>query len=173
MSVTQPAEKGKSRSPEPVTLRRWSRSSPVTSIPKPLAELIHKTTPGCKRKTVQCTELLQLFQLFVMLWTVAHQAPLLTKFSRQEFWNGLPCPPPGDLPNPGNEPVSLTSPALAGSFFTQVLHHLGSPNTVVEGILMARREYILDKIRASCLKCKGKYKEEKPEINTLTNYYYQ
>ena len=39
-------------------------------------------------------------------------------FSRQEYWSGLPCPPPGDLPDPGIEPESLTSPALAGRFFT-------------------------------------------------------
>ena len=39
-------------------------------------------------------------------------------FSRQEYWSGLPCPPPGDLPNPGIKPVSLTSPELAGVFFT-------------------------------------------------------
>ena len=39
-------------------------------------------------------------------------------FSRQEYWSGLPCPPPGDLPNPGIKPVSLTSPALAGGLFT-------------------------------------------------------
>ena len=39
-------------------------------------------------------------------------------FSRQESWNGLPCPPPGDLPHPGIEPASLTSSALAGGFFT-------------------------------------------------------
>ena len=51
-------------------------------------------------------------------WTVARQAPLSMGFSRQEYWSGLPCPPPGDLPNPGIEPVSLTSPALAGRFFT-------------------------------------------------------
>ena len=38
-------------------------------------------------------------------------------FSRQEYWNGLPCPPLEDLPNPGIEPVSLTSPELAGGFF--------------------------------------------------------
>ena len=38
-------------------------------------------------------------------------------FSRQEYWSGLPCPPPGDLPNPVIEPVSLTSPVLAGGFF--------------------------------------------------------
>ena len=39
-------------------------------------------------------------------------------FSRQEYWSGLPFPSPGDLPNPGIEPVSLLSPALAGGFFT-------------------------------------------------------
>ena len=38
--------------------------------------------------------------------------------TRKEYWNGMPFPPPGDLPNPGIEPVSLTSPALAGGFFT-------------------------------------------------------
>ena len=38
--------------------------------------------------------------------------------SRQECWSGLPCPPPGDLPNPGVEPASLVSPALTGGFFT-------------------------------------------------------
>ena len=37
---------------------------------------------------------------------------------RQEHWSELPCPPPGDLPNPGIEPESLMSPALAGVFFT-------------------------------------------------------
>ena len=37
--------------------------------------------------------------------------------SRQEYWSGLPCPPPGDLPDTGTEPVSLASPALAGRFF--------------------------------------------------------
>ena len=51
------------------------------------------------------------------LWTIACQAPLFMEFSRQEYWNGLPCPNPGDLPNPGIEP---TSPALAGGFFTIV-----------------------------------------------------
>ena len=57
-------------------------------------------------------------QLSVTIWTVAHQAPLSMEFSRQEYWSGLPCPPPGDLPNPGIEPKSLMSPALAGGFFT-------------------------------------------------------
>ena len=50
--------------------------------------------------------------------TVAHQAPLSMEFSRQEYWSGLPCPPPGDLPDPGIKPMSPVSPALAGGFFT-------------------------------------------------------
>ena len=57
-------------------------------------------------------------QLFATLWTIASQAPLSIGFSRQEYWSGLPCPPPGDLPDPGIEPMSPTSPVLAGGFFT-------------------------------------------------------
>ena len=49
---------------------------------------------------------------------MAHQAPLFTGFSRQEYRNGLSCPPPGNLPHPGIEPACLQSPALAGGFFT-------------------------------------------------------
>ena len=49
---------------------------------------------------------------------VAHQALLSMGFSRQEYWSGLPCPPPGDLCNSGIKPVSLTPPVLAGRFFT-------------------------------------------------------
>ena len=55
--------------------------------------------------------------LFATPWTVARQAPLSIEFSRQECWSGLPSPSPEDLPNPGIELVSLTSPALAGGFF--------------------------------------------------------
>ena len=51
-------------------------------------------------------------------WCVAHQTPLSMGFSRQAHWSGLPFPPPGDLPNPGIKPMSLTSPALADGFFT-------------------------------------------------------
>ena len=57
-------------------------------------------------------------QLFVIPWTVACQAPLSVGFSRQEYWSGLPFLPPVDLPDPGIEPACLTSPALAGGFFT-------------------------------------------------------
>ena len=56
--------------------------------------------------------------LFVTLGTVAHQAPLSMKFSRQDYRSGLLCPPPGNLPDPGIKPTSLTSPELAEGFFT-------------------------------------------------------
>ena len=57
-------------------------------------------------------------RLFVTPWTVAYQAPLFMGISSQEYWSGLPCLPPGNLPKPGIEPASVTSPALAGGFFT-------------------------------------------------------
>ena len=57
-------------------------------------------------------------QLCVTLWTVVRQAPLSMGFFWQEFWGGLLCAPPGDLPDLGVEPMSLMSPALAGRFFT-------------------------------------------------------
>ena len=57
-------------------------------------------------------------QLCATLWTIARQASLSMGFSRQGYWSGLPCPPPGDLPNPGIKPTSLKSPALAGGVFT-------------------------------------------------------
>ena len=63
-------------------------------------------------------QMLSCVQLFVTPKTVAHQAPLSMRFPRPEYWSELPFPLPGDLPNLGIEPVSLTSPALAGEFFT-------------------------------------------------------
>ena len=57
-------------------------------------------------------------RLFATPLTVACQAPLSMGFSRQEYWSGLPCPPPGALPDPGIEPASHTSPESAGGFFT-------------------------------------------------------
>ena len=55
--------------------------------------------------------------LFATPWTVAHQALLSMRFSKEEDWSGWPCPSPGDLPDPGIKPMSLESPALAGGFF--------------------------------------------------------
>ena len=59
-------------------------------------------------------------RLFGTPWTAARQAPLSVGFSWQEYWGGWPCPPVGDSPNPGTELTSLTSPALAASFFTVI-----------------------------------------------------
>ena len=56
-------------------------------------------------------------QLFLTLMTIACQVPLSMVFRRQEYWSGLPCPPLGDLPNPGIEPTSLRYPALVCRFF--------------------------------------------------------
>ena len=57
-------------------------------------------------------------RLFATLWTVAHQTLLSMRLSRQEYWSGLPFLSPGDHPDPGIEPMSFISPALAGKFFT-------------------------------------------------------
>ena len=71
-------------------------------------------------------------QLFETPWTVGQQVPLSTGFFRQEYWNGLPFPPPGDLPDPGIKPSSLVSPALAGGFFTaELLGRLPLDSTLV------------------------------------------
>ena len=73
----------------------------------------------CLLSEVLCSpSLFSCVQLFAILWIVACQVPLSMGFSRQEYWSGLPFPPPGDLPDPGIEPLSLASPALAGRFLT-------------------------------------------------------
>ena len=63
-------------------------------------------------------KLLSHVQRLATPWAVAYLAPLSMGFSRQEHWSGLPCPPPGDLLDPGIETTSLMSPALAPGFFT-------------------------------------------------------
>ena len=71
---------------------------------------------------IPCVCMLSLFshvRLCVTLWTAARQAPLSVGFSRQESWSGLLCPPPGDLPNPGIKPASLTSICIG----RRVLYH--------------------------------------------------
>ena len=74
--------------------------------------------------------------LIVTPWTVARQAPLSMGFSRQDYWSGLPCPPPEDLPSPEMEPKSLMSPASVGRFFTTsaaqeaLPHHPSKPEYI-------------------------------------------
>ena len=67
-----------------------------------------------------CAQLLSHVPLLATLWTVANQAPLFMGFFSQEYWSGLSFLPPGDLPDPGIEPVSPASPTLADGFLTTV-----------------------------------------------------
>ena len=76
---------------------------------------------GINPRVLLCYAVLSHFscvRLLLTLWAVARQAPPRVGLSRQEYWSGLPCPPPGDLPDPGIKPASLMSSALAGRFFT-------------------------------------------------------
>ena len=69
-----------------------------------------------------CDSSLSCVRLFATLWTVAHQAPLSVGLFRQEYWSGLPFPPPEDLPDPGIEAASPVTPALqADSLSTEPL----------------------------------------------------
>jgi len=65
------------------------------------------------------------------LWTIARQSPLSMGFSRQEYWSGLLLLNQGDLPDPGTEPTSLASPALAGRFFSTSTTWLPAKSLVV------------------------------------------
>ena len=62
---------------------------------------------------------------FATLWTIDQQSPLSVGFSKEEYWSGLPCPPPGDLPDPGVKPVCPETPALQVD--SLLLSHLGKP----------------------------------------------
>ena len=74
-------------------------------------------------------------QIFAALWIVAHQAPLSMGFSRQQYWTRLPWSPPGDLPNPGTESRSLTSPALWVD--SLLLSRRGSPKYYYPALMFA------------------------------------
>ena len=86
----------------------------LLTLPMPFVQLAGRGT-SVAYKVALAVESLSHVWLFVTPWTVTHQAPLSMGFSRQEYWSGLPFLPPGDLPNPGIEPMS---PALAGRLFT-------------------------------------------------------
>ena len=70
---------------------------------------------GCARVCCRFSRV----RLFATLWTVDPQAPLSMGFFRQEYWSGLPCPHPGDLPNPGIEPKSVTSTCIGRQVFNR------------------------------------------------------
>ena len=104
------------------TAKRWKQ--PKCPL---LEEWIKKM--WCIRTTEYCSCVQSRFsydRLFVTPWTVASKAPLWMEFSRLEYRSVLPCPAPGDLPDPGIKPASLTSPALAGEFFTTLPKPVGA-----------------------------------------------
>ena len=75
--------------------------------------------PGeARRGMCVCAKSLQWCPILCDPIDCSHQAPLSKGFSRQEYWSGLPCPPPGNLPNPGIKHESLISPAKSDGFFT-------------------------------------------------------
>ena len=80
-------------------------------------------------------------QLFATLWTVACQASLSMGFSLEEYWSGLPCSSPGNLPDPGIKPASLKSPALAGGFFTSSTT-LEAPNQYICVCLLSHFSHV-------------------------------
>ena len=91
----------------------WGELSSTSSCATVLVDLLEETI--FKGACTCLFSLLSRVQLFVTLRTVAHQAPLSIGFSRQEYWSGLPCPPPGDLPDQGlKQSVSY----FAGRLFT-------------------------------------------------------
>ena len=77
-------------------------------------------------------------RLCASLRTIACQAPLSMRFSRQEYWSGLPCPPPGDLPNPGIKPVSSVLQADTGTFKPLLTQPPGKP--IKEAVIGAETE---------------------------------
>ena len=81
--------------------------------------------------------------LFKTLWTVACQAPLYMGILQAEYWSGLPCPPPGHLPNLKMEPTSLMSPELAGMYFkTSATWEAFIQDTRINYKGMDRKEYV-------------------------------
>ena len=114
--------------PYAFALLSYSFSAKIIINNNHLKTVVHLLVPGTvlgsgdsveKRTYVRACMLSSLsrVQLFATPWTVAHQAPLSTGFPRQEYWSGLPFPPPRDLPDPGIKPMSLGSPAFAGRYF--------------------------------------------------------
>ena len=106
----------------------WPRIEPTPLL---MAGGFFTTSTSWEAQTLVCmhTCLLSCYShvwLFVTQWSIALQAPLSMRFSRQEYWSGLPCPSPGDLPHPGIEPIS---PALQVD--SLLLSHRGSPDSSI------------------------------------------
>ena len=114
-----------------LTLLHWKHGVLATGLPGkvptkgPLDNAQQGFFPAWRGRTISTTlhsthacKVTYVMSDSATLWTVALQTPLSIGFSRQEYWSGLLFPIPGDLPDPGMEPKSPVSPALAGGFFT-------------------------------------------------------
>ena len=110
---------------------RWSLNHWITrevflfshSLSSPLSLWLYLSL---SLKNTECAYMLSYFshvRLFATPWTVARQAPLSIGFSRQEYWSGVPCPPPGNLPDPGIKPASFYVSCIG----REVLYHLVPP----------------------------------------------
>ena len=128
---------------ENITAGRWERERMLfiwVSQEKPPQEMTLEQKPqwskrGCRhpgeeqpKYVPSCSSRIG---LFATPWTVAHQTLLSLRFSRQEHWSGLPCPPPGYLPDSGIKPMSPSAPALQADSLP--LSHQGSPTIQVQG----------------------------------------
>ena len=91
---------------------------------------------------------LQLYLTFVTSWTVDHQDPLSMGFSRQEYWSGLSCPAPGDLPNPG---ISYISGIVRWVLYHQ--HHLGRPLHSLDHPILYKNPHFSIFWGTTCLSC--------------------
>ena len=96
---------------------------------KDVAHIYSGTLHACVLGRFSCV------QLCATLWTAACQAPLSMAFSRQEYWSGLLCPPPGNLPDPGIEPVSIMSTYIG----RWVLYPPAKPHS---GIQLSRKKIV-------------------------------
>ena len=96
-------------------------TGPSPGVPRREAKSIARCVPQLTSCLCVCAKSPQSCLTFVTPWTIACQAPLSIGFSMREYWSGLPCPPPGDLPHPGMEPASLRSPAMAGGGLYRLL----------------------------------------------------
>ena len=100
-------------------------------------------------------KLFQSCPTLVTLWTVVYQVSLSMRFSRQEHWSVLPCPSPGDLPDPGFEPGSLMSLVLAGRFFSASAAQSGWPkNTGVGSISLLQQTFPIQESNQGLLHCR-------------------
>ena len=118
-------------SPQPPLSMGFSRQERCSGLPFPSPEDL--PNPGMEPMSLMSSSLsgrffitsttwkacvLSCVQLFVSPRPIAHQAPLSRRFPRQEDWSELSFSPPGDLPDPGIEPMSPVPPTLVGRFFT-------------------------------------------------------